>query len=89
MKVIHKLPLHAIGTPLRTHITTGAKPVAFQYQAGVPTWWLELPPDWEEEKLSAREFQIFGTGREIPNSAVYIGTVQDDWLVWHLYEVFP
>lgn len=36
-----------------------------------------------------REFQVFGTGHEIPNKPglSFIGTAQMGPLVWHVYEV--
>lgn len=39
--------------------------------------------------LSARTFQVFGTGHQVPDSARWIGTCArtTDGLVWHLFEV--
>lgn len=40
---------------------------------------------------TARTFQVFGTGHELPDDARYWGTAPrtDTGLVWHLFEVAP
>ena len=45
--------------------------------------WVELMPS--DEKYHQEVF-IIGTGYEVPSDAYsYIGTVQDEGLVWHVY----
>ena len=42
------------------------------------------------ENTEIRHFQVFGTGHEVPENAVYYGTTAREMgLVWHLFEVFP
>lgn len=45
--------------------------------------WIEI----EKGRAVSREvsFQIFGTGSDIPDGWKYIGTMQNDGLVWHCY----
>ena len=84
MKSVFKYPLLHIGTPMVLSLPAGSKALAFQFQEATPTMWVEVT---SSEEYVRREFQVFGTGHDIPDHAQYVGTVQDDWLVWHLYEV--
>lgn len=50
-----------------------------------PYIWVEV--NTEEKEEEARSFSIVGTGTCIHSeNRSYIGTVQDDGLVWHLFE---
>lgn len=50
------------------------------------TFWAEVPDEPDMNPIT-RLFQVFGTGHQIPDSAVYIGTSIQGEFVWHLYEV--
>jgi len=63
----------------------GYMPCHVAMQDGVPTLWSEVEPSYEGEWNMS--LQWFGTGHAIPEDAVYVGTVQDGTLVFHLYEV--
>jgi len=45
--------------------------------------WAEVDPYDEGD---SRTFRIVGTGFEVRDGLVYIGTVQMDGFVWHVYE---
>ena len=65
---------------------TSARVVAVQDQYNVVCFWALCNP---EEKLTERNFHIFGTGHHIPNAGLkYLGTVQqmEGRLVWHVFE---
>lgn len=84
MKTIHKFPiLHGI---VLIPIHKGCKPLAFQMQRGLMTLWAEVETTNE---VVNHEFQVFGTGHQVRDDMEYIGTAQQDSLVWHLYWVKP
>jgi len=61
------------------------KILSFQVQADVPVIWALVNPQaapWE------RRFRIFGTGHPVSADIplAFIGTIQLDTLVWHLFE---
>jgi hypothetical protein len=42
---------------------------------------------WEDQGMRPRRLRVFGTGHQIHDDAIWIGTVQAaDGLVWHLFE---
>jgi hypothetical protein len=63
----------------------GTRILTVQMQYGQPCLWAEVNDRSNETEL--RHIGIVGTGHaDVPTGAVYIGTVQDDSLVWHVYE---
>lgn len=81
----YPLPLYfgakqTIVMPARSEILT------FQMQGDIPTIWALVDPS--EQEREERHMQIVGTGhKEVePEGSLYIGTVQDRGLVWHLFE---
>jgi len=55
-----------------------------QLQQGIITLWARVKPS---APTSIRTFVVLGTGQPFANDRlVYIGTVQDHWLVWHVLE---
>lgn len=63
----------------------GSSILTFQLQNGIPHLWVLLNPD--EERIPFY-FKIIGTGEEcaINNyESEYIGTIQRNGLVWHLF----
>lgn len=55
---------------------------------------VDLVEFWIEDygdavRLTARRFQVFGTGQDLPDQAKWVGTCDrtDFSLMWHLYEV--
>ena len=61
------------------------RPLHVAMQGETPTLWVEVDPD--ADKTWDIDYQWFGTGHDIPVNALYLGTVQDGMLVFHLYEV--
>ncbi len=94
--VIWKFPIKHNGTKSypSMYLPIGAKilTVQMQYEHGVsvedgkPFIWAEVNP--EEEGQDHRQFQVAGTGQGLSkNPRTYIGTWQDKWMVWHLFEL--
>lgn len=83
MMTIHKFSTRAIVTTLQ--LPANAKPLSWQLQDGNKMLWVEL--DTDEPNIN-RVFEIFGTGNELGEAnKVFIGTVQQNSFVWHLYEI--
>lgn len=57
-----------------------------QMQHGKPTLWLLSD---EQTGFTERSFNVYGTGHLINMAEViaYVGTVQDDLFVWHVFEI--
>ncbi len=80
---IHKDSYPAIRMPI------GAKILTVKMENGgpdaQPCIWAEVNPMAATE---LRQFQVAGTGQGLSkNPRTYIGTWQDRWLVWHLFEL--
>jgi len=59
--------------------------LSVQFQRGFLTLWALVDDERPNER---REFLIFGTGHPINHSAkmlTYVGTAQQDGLVWHVF----
>lgn len=65
-----------------------AQVLSVQLQGGVPHLWVILSP---REPNVNRWFRWYGTGEriEVREGPAYVGTVQIDSFVWHLFEVKP
>jgi hypothetical protein len=82
-QTIWKFPLKREGEQV-IDMPKHAMVLAVQMQDTLPTLWAEVDPDGQPEK---RRFRIIGTGHEFQGHGLaYIGTVQDGWMVWHVYE---
>ena len=57
-----------------------------QMQHGVLVLWALVDPLQPKEQ---RTINIFGTGGPAPDTGVYIGTVQDGGMVWHVFQGEP
>ena len=79
---VFKYPIH--DATLRGDFPAGSVPRHFGMQHGTTTLWIEVTDALVAKR---RTFCIFGTGHEIPDGAVYVGTCMDREFVWHLYEV--
>ncbi len=81
MKTIWKFPLD-----LKEHQTvampSGARVLSVQMQQGTPTIWAVVNPSSEH---TFRHVFVVGTGQYVPEDKTYIGTVQMEAYVWHVY----
>lgn len=84
MKTVHKFPLWADAA--RVQMPAGARVLAVQIQNGVPCLWAEVDT---EQQLETRIFRTVGTGHELGDGLVYVGTYQMPPLVFHVFEVLP
>jgi len=82
MRVIYKYGINAPGLTELT-LPAGAKPLAVGLQNGKPVVWVDIDIDQPEVEY---ELHTFGTGQSLPTDTVnYVGTLVQDWLVWHVY----
>lgn len=64
---------------------SGAKILCLQMQNGVPCLWAQVDTS---KYMENRDFKWYATGEPLPeNPGEYIGTVQIQSFVYHLYEV--
>lgn len=90
MRTIYKYIIPQSGGLQCIKMRKDAQIISVQMQGGSLCLWAEVMADNPEED---REFQVFGTGEEIPLNANdegfnfgWQGTVQDGAFVWHVYE---
>lgn len=88
MQVIWKFTLaHATtSTSQSIELPIGARIVYFGLQALLPTIWVHLDPA-PYARRETRTFTIYGTGADMPDHAVHIGSWFEGNEVWHLVEV--
>jgi hypothetical protein len=70
---------HDVPTPLPAKIVHVACIGGF----GTVNVWAEVTPDGTE--TATRKMRVFGTGFDIPEGAVYVGTAPAGPFVWHVY----
>lgn len=85
---VYKYPCRVQEKAFRLEMPRGSHTVAVQMQHGMPHLWAIVTEHRREE---TRWFRWYGTGHEIDHaeSPRYVGTVQMDPYVWHLFEVTP
>jgi len=85
MRVVYKyaVPVSA-GRRHPISVSTDARLLHVAEQHGEPTLWLETDP---YEVQETREFQVIGTGWQVPEQTAYVGTAHCGAFVWHVYEV--
>ena len=65
-------------------IPIDAKILTLQLLELSPVIWIEVNPVY---KRTLRYFQFIPTGGKIPQNSIYIGTIQTEELVYHLYDL--
>lgn len=82
MKVIWKYPLSEQVTKVDLPVGSIVRRVEQRPEGAVA--WIEHDTD---APVVPRRLIVVGTGQEIPPEAhAYVGTLFQDWLVWHVYE---
>lgn len=83
---IHKHPLPWTDS-FEVGSRPGAEPLTVQMQEGIPCLWMRVPSDVREYR--AHRFCWVGTGQEAPppSEGRYVGTVQVNGYVWHLFHI--
>lgn len=61
----------------------GAEVLSTGLQNGIITIWAKVDPN---NPSVAYAFHIVGTGGEVPDNTEFIGTVQQDRFVWHVFQ---
>lgn len=83
--MIYKFPLSSGNKPTTLILPTGSIPRYVGEQKGWICLWVEMGTGKPDTSFI---FDIFGTGWDLPNLyQAYIGTVQIDGYVWHVYQV--
>lgn len=86
MKTIwkYKIPInddiHEIRIPLNAKILK----VDHQDNPQIIVMWAEVT---DNAPRIIKHYRVFGTGHEIPNDSLWMGTCQIGKFVWHLYEL--
>lgn len=88
MKTIHKylIDFTEVREKGKIEIETSnpfGKPVLIEMQGDMAYLWLEEPQ--AEKKQYMREFYVVGTGHEIPEGKLWMGSWQQGRFVWHLF----
>lgn len=84
MKTIHKFLLDITEINLINVSDKKGKIVLLEIQEGIPCIWLETDKDLP--KICTRIFRVYGTGFNIPDGQIHVGSYQDGEYVWHVYE---
>lgn len=82
-KRIFKYPLFTSGMTCKIRMPRGAKICTVQMQGEAVCMWAEV--DYSAP-LEDRTFVVVGTGHDVPDNCVYVGTWQHAAYVWHAYE---
>ena len=84
MSVIYKYQLEITDRQEKA-MPAGAKILGVQNQRGVLTLWAWVNP---KAKTEIVPFHVFGTGQPIDRDGIeeYVGTVQIDDYVWHVFK---
>lgn len=83
MKTIHKFPLQIVDEQT-IDLPINYNALCVQVQNGIPCLWAEVNTN---TITFPKTFKMVGTGHPIffDESFSYLGTVQIDGLVWHIY----
>ena len=83
MKTVYK---YRVDGATEIRVPVGSKVIHVGMQNGAPYIWVEVSTNPHLD-IEGRYFEIAGTGWEIEDDAVHIGSVIDGAFVWHIYEV--
>lgn len=87
MKIFkYQIPLPGIDLEM----PIGSRVLSLQLQGSAPTIWVLINDELSNEYQQTRRFRFVGTGHEINEQLLnghYIGTIQQDIFVWHLFEL--
>lgn len=84
MKIVYKYAVPASQHVFSMSLPKNFKTLRVAYQNERLCMWCEVDP--KAEKVETK-FSIFGTGQDIPDSAVYVTTWDSGPFVWHLYRL--
>jgi hypothetical protein len=84
MKTIYKYKIE--GTEIIS-LPPNAKVIHAAMQNGAPHIWVEYPVN--DSELESRTFMVCGTGFELEDDDIHLGSMIDGMFVWHIYEMKP
>lgn len=82
MRKILKFEIPLIEDKFTLNLPARWRFLSFQVQDRKPMIW--IGGDFDKEKVEV-QFQIVGTGDEMPENSDYLGTIQMPPFVWHLF----
>lgn len=83
-KVVHKYEIRPSPEPTPVEVPSSAQVVHVGLQDGALCVWIELV---KERATVRRHFGVFPTGHNIPDFAEHVGTVTNNAVVGHVYEI--
>lgn len=83
MKTIYKYRIDGVK---HLELPEGAKVIHAAMQNNSPHIWVEYPVFVDSDDFEERRFTCYGTGFEVPDSSIHIGSMIDEDFVWHIYE---
>ena len=83
-KTVYKYPLPLRDSKFSLVLPENFKFLCVMFQNELPFMWAEVA---EEVSKTEFQFQLFGTGQEIPESATYLTTYSIGPFVLHLYRL--
>lgn len=86
MKRVYKYPVPMRSTKFSIPLPRSFKFLRIGFQADILQMWAEVSP--EEPKLPI-DFQVFGTGQDMPDGLKYLATYDNGPFVLHLFQVTP
>lgn len=86
MKTIHKYPVQFNNESVcKIKLPINAKVLTVDFRDDKLCLWARVND--AEEQIEEREFRIYATDEEVNEFDLeYIATVQESWLVWHIFE---
>ncbi len=85
MKTIYKFQLNLHNYTNELMLPIDSKVLTVQLQNNIISLWIEINLD--EKQTELRRFKIIATGQSFEDTdAIYIATVQQGILVWHIFE---
>jgi hypothetical protein len=84
MKTAYKYPVPRRSPKFSLHLPKDFKFLRIHFQGEDLQFWAEVVPEKVSDQV---DFQVFGTGHEIPDHAKYLQTFDDGPFVFHLYQL--
>lgn len=84
MKTVFKYPIPATSKSFSEVLPRGFKFLRMLTQNGTMCMWLEVDKDAIKDQIN---FELFGTGQDIPVHAKYLSTYDVGPFVLHLYQL--
>lgn len=84
MKTVYKYPVPRAAKTFSIILPVNFRFLRVHFQEDNIFLWAEVVKDTQTKQF---DFQVFGTGQDIPDSAKYLTTYDDGPFVFHLFQV--